>query len=284
MAKSIAGFKKLQALSLDLGYRDYEPLHTVKNLKHLALRAYSQTDLPNSLLLNSRSTLRSLDISIYSFAFLNDWAQILNAAGEDTTKQHYLTSIESLSMEGTYFDLASVRSLMRAIDFARLRELVIKCLPDNSPLLFEQLADMFSTANTTGSEVHLRSLTIDMGVPGYNVTDSQKQAATDVKCRFLSSFDTLKVLDLADYGQYRLEVSENPGLPDVLLQAILQHKTLERLSISYTGVVSGYQLPYLTPATIASLIDNLPLLREIDIAPEEHDLVRRPSPTSLMTY
>lgn len=200
MAKSIAGFTKLQALSLSLGYHDYQPLHKVKNLKHLALKAYSQTGLVHSLLLNSRSTLRSLDININCFTFLNNWAQILSAAGEDTVKQHYLTSLESLTIQGCYFDLDLIRSLIRAINFARLRELVIKYLPDDSPLLFQQLADLFLTACTIGSEVHLRSLTVDMGVSGHNVSDSQKQAATDVKCRFLSSFETLKILDLADYG------------------------------------------------------------------------------------
>jgi hypothetical protein len=115
-----------------------------------------------------------------------------------------------------------------------------------------------------------------MPVRGLRVSDSQRQEATDVKCEFLSSFNTLKTLDIDDYGQYKLEVSENPELPSNLLPAILKHKNLEKLSISYNGIISGYQIPYLKPATVATILDNLPHLRDINIAPEEKDLVRRP--------
>ncbi|RGP60783.1 rnilike protein [Fusarium sporotrichioides] len=271
MAETIAGFKKLQALSLDLGYHSYHSLHNIKNLKHLALRAYSQTDLLQSLLLKSRSTLRSLDLSANSVEFFNDWTRIINPE-EVTDNQHYFTSLNTLSMQVSELDLASIRSLTRAIDFVGLRELNIKHLRHNSPLLFHGLADLFSKANTSGLEIRLQSLKVNMAVSGYNVTESEKEAATEAKSRFLSSFDTLKVLELEDYGQYPLEISENPGLPNSLVRAILQHKRLEKLGISYKGIVSGFQLPYLTPATVATLIDNLPLLREINISPEEHDL------------
>ncbi|KAL6925384.1 hypothetical protein FSST1_002658 [Fusarium sambucinum] len=271
MAQIIAGFKKLQALSLDLGYNSYQPLSEIRNLKHLALRAHGQTDILHSLLLNSRSTLRSLDLRTSSFEFLNDWTRIIST-DKDAGNQHYFTCLRSFGMQVSYLDPTSVQSLIRAIDFVGLQELLIEHLHDNSRLLFQQLFDLFSTARTSGLDVRLRSLKVNMAVSVYNVTESQIQEATEARSRFLSSFHTLKVLDLADYGQYPLEVSENPGLPNNLIQAILQHKGLEKLSISYNGIISGCKLPYLTPATIATLIDNLPLLRQIDIAPEEDDL------------
>ncbi|KAJ4003968.1 hypothetical protein NW766_011823 [Fusarium irregulare] len=172
---------------------------------------------------------------------------------------------------GYEFDPNHTQALLKAIDFVRLQELVIKSLPEGSPVLFRELTGLFSTA-TSGSGVHLRSLNLDMGDHGWGTSDSQKQETTDAKCEFLSSFNTLKTLKFDDYGQYKLEVTENPELPSHLVQAILRHKDLEKLSISYGGVTSGYQLPYLKPATVATLLDNLPHLKEIDIAPEEKDL------------
>ncbi|OBS17639.1 hypothetical protein FPOA_09375 [Fusarium poae] len=271
MTQSIAGFKNLQALSLDLGYRSYQPLSKIRNLKHLALQAYDQTDIVHTLLLNSRSTLRSVELRTSSLEFLSDWTQIVST-DEDADSQHYFTCLKSFSMQVSYLDPTSIQSLIRAIDFVGLQELLIERLPDNSPLLFQRLFDLFSTAPASGLDVHLRSLKVDMGISGYNVSESQKQEDTEIKSRFLSSFDTLRVLDLAGYGQYPLGVSENPGLPDCLVQAILRHKGLEKLSISYNGIVCGYQLPYLAPATIARLIDNLPHLRQINISPTEDDL------------
>ena len=44
MAESLAGYKKLQALSLNIQRRDYHPLRKIKNLQHLVLRAGYQTD------------------------------------------------------------------------------------------------------------------------------------------------------------------------------------------------------------------------------------------------
>ncbi|EKJ69684.1 hypothetical protein FPSE_10098 [Fusarium pseudograminearum CS3096] len=272
MAKSIAKLEKLQALSLDLGYRDYQALYGIKNLKHLALQAYIQTDLLHSLLLNSRSTLRSLNLNTNSLDFFYHFDQIVSSAEQDTENQHYFTALKSLTIQVSDLDSTSIRSLMRATNFAGLQELHIEHLPESSSVFFQQLADLFSTSSTSGLEVRLRDLKIDMRTSGYNVTESQQKAVTETKTSFLNSFDTLKSLELFDYGQYPLEISENPGLPNSLVQAILQHKGLERLSISYNGIIGGYQLPYLTPSTIGSLIDNLPLLREIDIAPEEHDL------------
>ncbi|RGP71694.1 proline iminopeptidase [Fusarium longipes] len=273
IAESIASLEKLQALSLRIQYQDFQPLHKVKNLKHLALNSYSSTIIADSLLFNSRSTLRSVELQISHFSFLNHWPRQIEEAREDTAQKHYFTSLKSLNISNhDRFDHDTTQSLIKAVDFLSLRELLLSNVQSDRGFLFHQLAELFATASTTGSGVHLRSLTIGMSVPGYGVTESEKQEVTAAKCDFLSSFDTLKTLDLYDYGQYKLEITENPGLPDMVAQAILRHKELEKLSISYNGVTCGYQLPYLKPATIGTLIDNLPLLREIDIAPEEHDL------------
>ena len=272
MAESLAGYKKLQALSLDIQHRDYHPLRKIKNLQHLVLKAGYQTDTVRSLLLNSRSTLKSLDITGSYFEFFNKWDEAIKSKDQ----KHYLPSLKSFTIciHGYEFDRNHIRALMKAIDFVGLRELNIKSLPDDSPVLFRQLTELFSTA-TSGSGMLLQSLALDMGIRGWRQSDNHIQEMTDVKCEFLSSFNSLKTLVLDDYGQYKLEVTENPELPSHLVQAILKHRDLEKLSISYGGVTSGYQLPYLKPATVATLLDNLPHLREIDISPEEKDLVRR---------
>jgi len=273
MAESLAGYKKLQALSLNIQHLDFHPLRKIKNLQHLTISAGYQTDTVRSLLLNSRSTLKSLDVTSGHFDFFNKWDQVIKSKDQ----KHYLTSLKSFTIcsHGYEFDRDHVRVLTKAIDFVGLRELVIKSLPDNAPVLFRELVELFSSA-TSGSGVHLRTLSLHMPVRGWRVSDSQRQEATDVKCEFLSSFNTLKTLNIDDYGQYKLEVTENPELPSNLLPAILKHENLEKLSISYNGVISGYQIPYLKPATVATLLDNLPHLRDINIAPEEKDLVRRP--------
>ncbi|RBR12492.1 uncharacterized protein FIESC28_08616 [Fusarium coffeatum] len=269
MAQSLAGYKKLQALSLDIEHLDYHPLRKIKNLQHLVISAGYQTDTVRSLLLNSRSKLKTLDVSSDCFDFFDKWDQVIKSKDQ----KHYLPCLKSLTLSsyGYEFDPKHIQALLKAIDFVRLQELVIKSLPDGLPVLFRELTGLFSTA-TSGSGVHLRSLDLDMGDRGWGTSDSQKQETTDAKCEFLSSFNTLKTLKFDDYGQYKLEVTENPELPSHLLQAILRHQDLEKLSISYGGVTSGYQLPYLKPATVATLLDNLPHLKEIDIAPEEKDL------------
>lgn len=272
MAESLAGYKKLQALSLNIQHRDYHPLRKIKNLQHLVLSAGYQTDTVRSLLLNSRSTLKSLDITSSHFDFFTKWDQVTKSKDQ----KHYLPSLKSFTIcgHGYEFDRNHIRALVKAIDFVGLQELNIKSLPDDSPVLFRQLTELFPTA-TSGSRVRLQSLALDMGVRGWRLSDNQIQEMTDVKCEFLSSFNSLKTLVLDDYGQYKLEVTENPELPSHLVQAILKHQDLEKLSISYGGVTSGYQIPYLKPATIATLLDNLPHLKEINISPEEKDLVRK---------
>lgn len=274
MAHSIASFEKLQALSLDLsriGFRDYPQLYEIKNLKHLAL-AQCRAGLVHSIMLNSRSSLLSLDLNTGPLDFLNDWDGILGVKQEPTDKPHYLTALKSFSVQASQFDQASVSSLKKAIDFVGLQELEIKNLPDHSPLLFQELADLFTKASASNSAIHLQSLTLDMGTFYNRFSEDQNKAVTDVKCGFLSSFNTLKALDLIDFGQYPLEVSQNPGLPSNLVQAILQHKGLEKLSISYTGM-GGHQIPWLKPDEVATLIDNLPHLRQLHISPEETNLV-----------
>ncbi|KAJ4141795.1 hypothetical protein NW768_001013 [Fusarium equiseti] len=269
MAECLAGYKKLQALSIGIQHNEFHALRKIKNLQHLAITAGYQTDTVRSLLLNSRSTLKSLDVTANDFEFFDKWDQVLKAKD----KKHYLTSLKSFSIccYGYEFNRDHILAMKRAIDFVGLRELVIKTLPDKSPVLFQELAELFATASS-GSGVHLQSLSLDMGVRGWRLSDSEGQAITDARREFVSSFTTLKALNLHDYGQYKLEVTDNPGLPSNLVQAILKHQNLEKLSISYNGVTSGYQIPYLKPATVATLLDNLPHLKEIDISPEEKDL------------
>jgi hypothetical protein len=102
----------------------------------------------------------------------------------------------------------------------------------------------------------------------------QKQIDLDAKCRFISSFDTLKILVLNDYNQYPQEITVNPGIPNELLEAVFKHQNLKVFRVPYrNGHLSNHKIPYLSAKTVAKIIDNLPELQEIEFAPEQTEMV-----------
>ncbi|KAH6890672.1 hypothetical protein B0T10DRAFT_324881 [Thelonectria olida] len=280
MGQSIAALKNLQALRLfasDFRVEAMRPLAKLKNLKHLSLEdhgfsshAIGDDHVLRSMIQNSTSTLQSLDVAASSYLsnFLEDWEKKVPAVADQS---HDLTALKSLALSDLSFDATFIKSLQRAIDFMGLRELKLGHLSEGKHLFFDHLTSLTSS-RPTGAGIGLRSLFVKMSKDSYGQTPGQNQADLEAKYRFISSFDTLTALELEDYNQYSDLITTNPGLSDALLQAILKHENLTCLKISYTGVICGCKIPYLSAATVATIIDNLPHLQEFEFAPEEPEI------------
>ncbi|KAF4969092.1 hypothetical protein FSARC_3615 [Fusarium sarcochroum] len=280
MAKSLAGLKNLKALNLscsDLTIAELKPLTAIKDLKHLTIETrgydhdYASPHIPHDLIFNSRSTLRSLTIntSPYLSSFLY-WDR--NEKEEDVTldSKYILSSLKSFSLIGVSIDQKMKKSLAKIIDFVGLEELEFGYMSENPKLLSDYLGDVFSAAHKDPTrDIKLRKLSLDVSANDYSFSPQDKEVILDSRMRFVSSFDTLTSLVLKEYNEYKDDVPGNPELKNSHLQAILKHENLVKLRIPYRGVCQGYKIPYLEPATVKTLIDNLPKLEEIAFAPEK---------------
>ncbi|KAF9779120.1 hypothetical protein IL306_002348 [Fusarium sp. DS 682] len=271
IAKSLAGQKNLKALNVyanNLGESEAKPLAKIQNLKHLVIHVHGfdrpnfhKENIPLSLIFNSRSTLRSLNVETGTFfsGFLEDWP-----------KNTSLTSLKSFHLTGASINEALKSALANAIDFVALEDLKFGYLSQDLTILFKHLSDIFSKARDGNdkTEIKLRSLALDMGRETFFAAEEEQEANVDARIDFISSFDTLTCLELHDYGQYPQETLANPDLKRTLVSAILKHKNLNKLKISYRGVTSNYKMTCLEPATIAKLVDNLPELKHFEFIPE----------------
>jgi hypothetical protein len=255
-----------------LGESEARPLAKIKYLKHLGIHLlgfanpnFRKDNTPLSLILNSRSTLRSLVIETGSFSsvFLDDWP-----------KSQSLTSLKSFSLTGASIDEDFLGALASAVNFVALEELKFGYLSHDLKILFEYLSDIFSTAgDNEKTKIKLRNLAIEMGKETSFAAPEEQEAHVDARIDFISSFDTLTCLEMHDYGQYRQEITVNPGLKGSLVRAILKHEKITKLKISYRGVTSGYKITCLEPDTVLTLVDNLPELKEFEFIPEPTKLV-----------
>ncbi|KAF5605745.1 hypothetical protein FPANT_1148 [Fusarium pseudoanthophilum] len=270
ISRSLASQKNLRALNVsagNLGESEAKLLAKIKDLKYLAIHLlgfaspnFRKDNTPLSLILNSRTTLRSLVIETGSFSsvFLVDWP-----------KGKSLTSLKSFSLTGATIDEDFLSALANAVDFVALEELKFGYLSHDLKILFEHLSDVFSKARDDHkSKIKLRNLDIEMGKETSFAVPEEQEAHVDARIDFISSFDTLTCLELHDYGQYRQEITVNPDLKSSLVRAILKHENLTKLKISYRGVTSGYKITSLEPDTVSILVDNLPELKVFEFIPE----------------
>jgi hypothetical protein len=275
MGQSLASLKGLKALRLypsNNVYVDMSPLARIKNLKHLDIQGsggYGNSDVMQSILRNSMSTLEGLVVqtSTYAGNFFQDWE------GKVMRETHDFTALKLLSLSGILVNENVVKSLYKAIDFMRLSELTIADFEDDDALLMQHHTRLAISSQGTDAGINLRTLSLKMSDGKYTHTSRQNRVDFEAKCRFISTFDTLTHLDLPDYGQYSDDIATNPGLSSVLLQAILKHKHLRTLRISYTGITSGLKIPYLSATAVGAIIDGLPHLQEFEFAPEEAHMV-----------
>ena len=288
IAQTLAGLQRLQALNLifsDFHDENLKSLTKIKNLKHLTVEesgyggnSNNKENVVQSLLLNSRSTLRSLALHInpYNADFLDNWEEKLAERGAVPRQKFDFSDLNSFTLTGASLDSDLVILLARAVNFVGLRELALRRLHAGKALLFEHLTTLLSETQSTATKVKLQTFTLDLSVDDLDLSPTQRQAIVDSQCRLISSFDTLTSLELEDYNQYPREVPTNPGLSNTLLQAILKHQNLTKLKISYLGIKGGYKIPYLSPTTVTMLVTHLLELKEIEFAPEEDDIVRDP--------
>ncbi|CAM1501380.1 Fc.00g105420.m01.CDS01 [Cosmosporella sp. VM-42] len=158
MGHSLASLKNLQALCLFT--KEFEdgamkPLAKIKNLKHLSVEDYgwganaiTKDKILQSILINSRLTLQSLDIKTSSYAsdFLQDWEKRVSTNDVIASPNHDLTALQSLALSGISFDATFINSLQRAIDFTGLRELTLGSLADGKLLFLQHLISLTSSS------------------------------------------------------------------------------------------------------------------------------------------
>ncbi|KAJ3542865.1 hypothetical protein NM208_g3876 [Fusarium decemcellulare] len=286
IARTLVASRNLQALYLDLrGHEDgaMKLLRKMKNLKHLCVndpgfcsKTLRDDNALQTILLNSRSTLRSLAIHLspHSITFLQNWEQQALKHGVRKDQKHSLTALESFYLSGAPFDWHFVQSLDRAVDFARLRELTLGRLSRGQIFLFDYLAQLLSLPRATTESIKLRTLSVEMSAGGRRAGQNPAEisALEHTKYHFLASFNTLQSLEIWNYDDYQDPIPVVSGLSDTLLQAILKHENLTTLRISPMGPYRDTRIPFLSITTVAALIDNLPRLQEIKLAPEEDDI------------
>lgn len=259
---------------------------TIKNLKHLSIEdnlyafgcacnygrsILTEDHVVRSILLNSRSTLESLCVKTRSLKsnFLYNWQECSSDDGSLTTENHYLTALKSLTLSGITLDADFVESFRHAIKFSDLEAFTLIEAPTSKAIFFECL-----TGFSSGSRnLKLENLTLEIVQSRWGRSSEEHQEEFEAICRFISSFNTLRTLELKDYGQYPSNIATNPGLPQMLLRAIVKHRKLQCLKISYGGITSGYKIPYLSAETVAFIVGNLSDLREFSFAPVESDIV-----------
>ncbi|KAM0350999.1 hypothetical protein ACHAPU_002777 [Fusarium lateritium] len=291
MAQSIAAKTSLKALRLYANddwatSTDVSSLANIGGLEHISITnsnfggalLSSKEKLLQSILLNSLSTLKSLEVltSKYYSDFLADWNDQIKARDPDAMQNaHDFTALRSLCLSGIQFMgqfCGNVMpSLTRAIDFVQLRELTLMELNEGKVAFYKHLEDTFRAADK--GTIQLRKLNVQMkkerGIDSHATTEYQLEGIY----RFISSFDTLTSLKISDYNQYNNAVETNSGLSRRLLQVILNHKGLKTLRFSYRFPNGAFEPPFLDANTVRLLVKNLPVLRIFEFAPREDDLV-----------
>ncbi|KAK7996351.1 hypothetical protein PG989_004391 [Apiospora arundinis] len=264
MAQSIASLEHLQALSiwklrLVKDVETAEALSRVKNLRHLSLNtSYWDGDVPTdivaqSLIRNSALTLRSLFVYT-GFTGIRFFSE--NKTAPTGTPVQF-PKLRSLRLLGLNLEDENVEGMLESVDFVKLDDLTLGSFHGEPEPVLDHLTALFSTA----SWPNLRALSILLSED------------VEARTRFISSFKTLRKLVIEEYGQYSEDILTNPGIRDTLLNAILGHRHLRTLELTYThGIQTGFRLPYPSAQTIGSIVDGLSELQDFVFAPEEEHI------------
>ncbi|KAF7516311.1 hypothetical protein G7054_g14212 [Neopestalotiopsis clavispora] len=271
ISKAIASLPNLKALRMfaDCETEDIEPLAQIKELKHLEFKT-SRNHVFRPVLQNSTTTLESLAISgdHYNLGVFEGWAQNSKAKAAPD-----FVALKSLSLKSFEITEQLLKDFGQAFDFTQMRELEFAHLPDPNCLFFPFLTSQFSSfRGTTDVPISLRTLKLNMDQGGWRDSRAQVLATIKTKCDFIASFDTLTTLELPSFKYSKDHEVTNPGFSDLLLQAILKHKNLRVLNLSYNGISSSDHIPYLDARTVAALVDGLPQLREFNFAPMQEQM------------
>lgn len=242
-----------------MDYAVYAPLAIVKGLEHLTLvngKGYIPHEVQRSILGNSAETLRGLTMEFKSHGNV-----------DFVFKKLALPNLQSLGLvyqqEPDTPDIT--HSLFTAIDFSKLMKLVI----DMSTIsAWDRLTQAFLELPAKGIQPRLRSLFVGMN-SWVGPLSEWPAAEWEAKVRFIASFDTLTTLRIPNSGRYRNGTALDPALPSTQLEAILEHKDLETLDISHTGIQPGFRSMFQSAKTIRAIVSGLPRLRVLMIAPVE---------------
>jgi hypothetical protein len=282
IANSLAQQKNLKALSLTingLAEGDLTALSNIKGLSHLSISILGfggadgiEDKVGVSLILNSRSTLRSLNIKAGSFAsyLLDGLAKHEKVKGTE----NILTALESLSFAGASFDEDIKDILPKTVDLAALKQLKIDYQSHGVEFLHRCIGDVLSKAHVdVNTDIKLRNLTLNMADDVWNTEPGEQEASLNAKTHLVSSFDTLVTLDLHEFGQYP-EGRPESGINPSLIQAIIKHQGLIKLTMAHNGIHAGCAIPHWHPHDVANIITNLPKLEELTFSTSAFNLVR----------
>lgn len=279
MAQSMTSMNNLTAFRL---YADEieediaEAISNIKNLTHLAILNTTIVERGNtvrSILLNSTSTLQSLEVksSSYFYNFVKDWEVMIANRRAFTRGESSLTALTSLSLCYLSFDEDFVKSLSKAIDLTRLHELTIQSLGRRQDLFLKQLITSFRAARDAGTKVKLRTLRMDMSSSQWDIKHVEEEAAFVLQCCFLHTFNTLTTLEIEKFMQSTaVPHNTRPGIPQSLLDGILRHKSLTDLSISPKPHESNDRTPWLSTSAVEAIRDALPKLRRFEHTPGQN--------------
>ncbi|KAK8066788.1 hypothetical protein PG997_013535 [Apiospora hydei] len=255
LAENIAVCKNLKALKLcgpnnswpsPRLYAEYAPLAIVKGLEHLTVNNFSAgipCEILRSILGNSAATLRGLEMLLRpegNLAFM--------------FKKLVLPNLQSVGL-GFQWDPDEkdmLDSLFTAVDFPKLTKLALY-IPTVG--ISGRLTKVFR-AMPEDVQPKLRTLVIEMFT---SPADEGPEAKWRAAMSFISSFHTLTTLEIPNNVYHEL--------------AILAHKGLETLDISYSGTPSGFKCMLQSAETIRCIVSALPRLRVLKIAPEEGQML-----------
>ncbi|RTE72273.1 hypothetical protein BHE90_013334 [Fusarium euwallaceae] len=283
MGHHIASMKNLKALNMFLDHESLGrmyPLGDITNLQHLRVvshtvgEALAHDNVVLSILFNSASTLRSLSLETNPWQlgnFLLGWEQMASEADWTDQGRVYLSSLKSLSLIGLRFNQSLIDSLENIIDFMSLDDLTIGRVATGALRLFPFLRRLAAEADTATS---LRKLSLVMSGESalQHLGDLGADMEFQAKIQFIASFDTLTSLELKEQNPYPVTIADGALLFDALWRTIITHQNLESLSINSMEDTGRNAIPRLSAATVTTLINNLPKLRNFEFAPAEGEM------------
>lgn len=196
-----------------------------------------------------------------------------------------LGSLDSIYISQSWVDPKGTQTMLNAIDFTKLSEIELHYVGGPVSHLFKPLEEAFIRASTNRSGIRLRKLVIGAEFEHeqpQNHAGESEAAIENARFAFLSSFSDLTWLEISNYGMHpqpAWEPGEEPdrqptfGVPDVVINAILQHSRLKTLKLTNRSG-TNWLLTYLSPANLDSLITGLPELEHFHFYPYEWTMVR----------
>ncbi|RSL58235.1 hypothetical protein CEP54_007893 [Fusarium duplospermum] len=283
MGHHIASMKNLKALNMFLDHQSLGrmyPLRDITNLQYLRVvdhtvgEALAHDNVVLLILFNSASTLRSLSLETNSWQlgnFLLGWEQMASEADLIEQDRVSLSSLKSLSFIGLRFNQSLIDSLENIIDFMSLDHLTIGIMATGALHLFPFLRGLAAEAGRAIS-LHQLSLVMSSESALQHLEDLGADMEFQAKIQFIALFDTLTSLELKEQNPYPVTIADGSLLFDALWRTIITHENLGSLSINSMEATGTNAIPRLSAATVTTLINNLPKLRNFEFAPAEGEI------------